>query len=187
MSVSTKQLVSIPESSPLNRWDNVDSYARWFVLHVKSRQEKALSAELERSGIVHYLPLNRVVRYYGKRKVEVAEPLFAGYVFLKGQRESAFTADRTRRVASIISVPDQGRFERELAELAQALDRVGFLVPAKLLQPGVAVEVISGPFKGTIGHVTSLDERNRLVLHVSALGQGAALELNGSQVRPLEN
>ena len=120
-------------------------------------------------------------------KVEVVEPLFAGYVFLRGSREAAFEADRTKRVASIIAVTDQAKLERELAALRDILDRVGFLAPATLLRPGVRVEVTSGPFKGIIGHVQSLDDRNRLVLNVTALGQAAALELNGSLVRPLDS
>lgn len=168
-------------------WPCSDSMARWHILHVKSRQEKALASDLTRAGIAHYLPLNTTVRYHGRRKANIVEPLFPGYLFLKGDRDEAFRADRTRRVASILPVHDQAKLETELGQLRLTLEHVGYLAPTSLLKVGAAVEVVGGPFKGMVGRIETLDGRNRLVLHVTALGQGAALEIDGSLVRPLEH
>ena len=86
MSVEMKEIIEggatgfyAPASIPL-----ATVAAKWFVLHVKSRQEKALAGDLAKAGIEHYLPLNRVVRYHGNRKAHVIEPLFSGYLFSKG-------------------------------------------------------------------------------------------------------
>lgn len=177
-------LVAEYPAAPVSPWDAVSVAASWFVLHVKSRQEKALCVDLSAACIRHYLPLNRSVRYYGRRKAHVIEPLFPCYVFVKGSRADTFVADRTRRVASILPVPNQAQFERELRQLKETLDRVGFLTPTPLLERGLDVEVMSGPFKGTTGKISSLEQRNRLVLQVSALGQGASLEIDGSLLRP---
>src|SRR5213082_2843888 len=73
----------------------------WFVLHTKSRQEKVLASELLARDVANYLPLRRVARLHAGRKVTVEEPLFPGYVFLRGSMDDAFIADRTRRVARI--------------------------------------------------------------------------------------
>jgi transcription antitermination factor NusG len=83
-------------------------------------------------------------------------------------------------------VRDQVELERELTHLKEIVDRAGFLTPAPLLVQGTKVEVVSGPFRGAVGEVASLHERNRLILQVNALGQGASLELDGSLVRPLD-
>src|SRR5918999_4935441 len=82
------------------------SQASWHVLHTMSRQEKSLSRDLAAVNVPHYLPLVRQVRYYGKRKAVVEEPLFPGYVFLLGSLDDAYVADRTKRVANIIRVTD---------------------------------------------------------------------------------
>jgi len=186
----TTSMISWPEQSAAadgHAWHCPDAMARWHILHVKSRQEKALASDLEQAGIVHYLPLNTSVRYYGRRKANVIEPLFPGYLFLKGDRDQAFRADRTRRVASILPVHDQAKLEAELGQLRTTLEHVGYLAPTSLLKVGASVEVVAGPFKGMVGRIDTVDGRNRLVLHVTALGQGAALEIDGSLVRPLEH
>src|SRR5439155_10333768 len=79
----------------------------WYVLHTKSRQEKILADELAARRVEHYLPLIKRPRFYGKRKAVVEEPLFPGYVFLFGDLDHAYVADRTKRVANIITVADQ--------------------------------------------------------------------------------
>ena len=43
----------------------------WYVLHVRSRQEKVVADELGSMEIGCFLPLQRCVRYYGPRKAVV--------------------------------------------------------------------------------------------------------------------
>ena len=55
-----------------------------------ANEDSALAEVLEARGIMHYLPLVRRVRYYGRRKQAVQLPLFPGYLFLCGPLEDAF-------------------------------------------------------------------------------------------------
>ena len=108
---------------------------RWHVVHVKSRQEMALSTDLDDLRIQHYLPCREDVRYHGRRKARVILPVFRGYLFLWGNRDQAFEADRTRRVANLISVVDQELLEWELENLERALaSGMPLTAPAGLLQ-----------------------------------------------------
>src|SRR5687768_8107191 len=109
----------------------------WHVLHVKSRQEKALTADLRAMGIAHFLPLVRQVRFHGGRKATVEAPLFPGYVFLRGSLDETYTADRTRRVAGIIKVADQKHLEWELRNIHLALSRQAPLMAYAHLKRGV--------------------------------------------------
>ena len=86
----------------------------WVVLHTKSRQEKALSLDLAARQIPCFLPLRKEIRYYGKRKCVVELPIFSNYLFIKGQNEQVYLADRTKRVANIIRCPDQQKITWEL-------------------------------------------------------------------------
>ena len=97
--------------------------AHWHVLHTLSRQEKSLCEDLDHRGIHYYLPLVARTNFYGRRKVVFEIPLFAGYVFLLGTIEQAYSADRTRRVARIIPVFDQDQMNWELRNLQLALNR----------------------------------------------------------------
>jgi transcription termination/antitermination protein NusG len=158
----------------------------WHVLHTKSRQEKILCEDLAALSIPHYLPLVRSVRYYGKRKAVVEEPLFPGYVFLRGTLDQAYLADRTRRVAHIIKVSDQQQIEWELRNLSLALTNTAALSAYPFLKEGVRVEVRSGPFRGLQGVIDGRSKNNRLILQVNTLGRGVSLEIDGALLEPIK-
>lgn len=159
---------------------------RWYVLHTRSRQEKALAADLVAMRIAHYLPLVRQVRYYGKRKALVDLPLFPGYVFLRGTSEQAYRADDTDRVACIIRVPDQARLDGELRNLHLALSRGVPLAPYPFLKKGVRVEVRSGPLRGLQGIVEQRSGGGRLILQVDMVAKAVSLEIDASLLEPME-
>jgi transcription antitermination factor NusG len=170
-------------SAPARPW--LAAAGKWFVLRTRSRQEKALTEDLAARKFACYLPLCTVVRYYGKRKAKAVLPLFSGYVFLKGDRDQAFIADRTGRIAQILDVTEQERLERELVAIADALDREGSLTPCEPLTRGTEVEVTSGPFKGIRGQVDVATRDNRLILHVDLIGGAAALEIDRDLLHPV--
>jgi transcription antitermination factor NusG len=157
-----------------------DSELLWYVLHTKSRQEKALADELTRMNIPCYLPIVEQVRYHGQRKALVAEPLFAGYVFLKGTLEEAYLADRTKRVANILPVHNQERLDWDLRNLALALHQQAPLDPYPFLKTGRRVQVRAGPFRNLQGLIEDRLGWNRLILSVNMLGQAVSLEIDGS-------
>lgn len=163
----------------------LESDVRWWVLHTKSRQEKALASDLEARGFSHFLPLITTVRYYGRRKTRSQVPLFPGYVFLRGEIESVFAADRTDRVAGVIRVADQERLERDLSHIKRTIECGGSLVPMEGLSTGCWVEVKSGPFKGIIGRIWNQLPGDRLALNVEMIGRAAVLEIDRSLLAPM--
>jgi transcription termination/antitermination protein NusG len=165
---------------------SADTAGLWYVLHTKSRQEKALADELDRLHIPFYLPIIEQVRYHGKRKAVVTEPLFAGYVFLRGTLDEAYLADRTKRVANILPVHDQETLDLELRNLALALHQQAPLDPYPFLKKGTRVQVRAGPFRGLQGMVEERLGWTRLVLGVSMLGQAVSLEIDGSLLDPVD-
>jgi len=163
-----------------------DTGVRWFVLHTKSRQEKALAADLVAHGIRCFLPMVVVAKYYGRRKVRAHMPLFSGYVFLHGTAEQTYTADRTQRVAGIIRVADQDRLRAELANIEAALAAGAPLTPADAIVGGMLVEVTSGPFRGIRGLAEPGPRADRLYLQVDLIGKGSILEIDRSLLRAVE-
>ena len=158
----------------------------WFVLHTKSRSEKLVADELGAMSIGHYLPLQRVIRYYGKRKAVIDEPLFPGYVFLRGSLDEAYRADRTRRLAQIIPVTDQQQIDWELKNLYLALSHHATFDAYPMLRKGIRVEVRSGPFRGLQGIIEDRCRVNRLILKVDMLGRAVSMEIDGALLEPVE-
>lgn len=163
----------------------VCSTGEWVVLHTKSRCEKVLSEEMTLQGIDHFLPLVGQVKYYGRRKAFVNEPLFPGYLFLKGTLNDAYQAARTKRVANILRVVKQEQIAWELHNLWLAISSGARLDPFPALKKGVRVEISSGPFRGIQGIVQEKARSNRLILQVETLGQAVGLELDGAILNPL--
>jgi transcription antitermination factor NusG len=166
------------ESAPLLTRSSLPN-AAWHVLHTMSRQEKTLSRDLQAMNVAHYLPLVRQVRYYGRHKTVVEEPLFPGYVFLLGSLDEAYVADRTRRVANIIKVTDQNRIEWELRNLQLALGRNAPLNAFPHLRKGLRVHIRSGPFQGIEGLIEDRARNDRVLLQVDVLGRAVGLEVDG--------
>ena len=125
----------------------------WHVLLTRSRQEKTLAEGLEARGVSYFLPILRRNRLYGKRKVVVEQPMFPGYIFLKGTFEDVYEADRTHRVARILQVGDQQGLENELRSLWLAIENRVAIDPFPYLRSGLRVEVRSGPLRGLQGVV----------------------------------
>jgi transcription antitermination factor NusG len=152
----------------------------WIVLHTMSRCEKTLAEELELLDLAHFLPLHRRVRYYGKRKAVVHEPIFPSYVFLHGSLDDAYGAARTGRIANIIRVANQQQLDWELKNLWMAVASGAPLDPFPALKAGVRVEVSSGPFRGLQGVIEDRARADRLILTVEMLGRAVSMELDGA-------
>lgn len=159
-----------------------DQHGRWVVLHVKSRQEKALSLDLLAIGAAHFLPLVRRAR----RHVVTEVPLFPGYLFLRGSIEDAFRADRTRRVANIIAVTDQKQLHEELRNLHLALCRGVEPDEYKWIQRGVRVEVVRGPLQSLRGLVENRQSMNRVILQVQILGSAVSVHVDSDCIVALD-
>jgi len=153
---------------------------RWSVLHVKSRQEKAVAAVLAEVEIPFFLPLVTRVRFYGHRRRVVESPLFPSYVFVRGTPEEAFFAVATRRVARVIPVGDQERMDSEVRHIREVLMGGGALELSPFLNRGTPVRVTAGPFKGVEGLVEERRPWDRLILQVHTLGRAASLEIDAS-------
>ena len=159
---------------------------QWRILHTRSRQERTVERQLRVRGVGVYLPLVPQVRYYGRRKVRRELPAFPGYVFVRGEREEAWLAERAGRLVSVIEVRDQQRLDHELRQVHLALSCDPDAAVHPYLATGVEVEVRSGPWRGMRGRVESREAMGRIVLQIETLGQAICVEIDGSLLDVLD-
>ena len=159
---------------------------RWWVVHTKPRNEKALAADLDRIGIGCFLPLARVKRQYGGRTTYVRIPLFPGYPFLSGGEEERYATLMTHRAANVIRVVDQERLSTDLTHIYRvvASEEPVDLYPA--IRSGRRCRVLRGPLKGLEGVVLLRRDVSRVYVSVDVLGQSAELEIDVSLLEVLE-
>jgi hypothetical protein len=157
----------------------------WWVAHTKPRGEKALAFDLLTSNVGYYLPLCRQDYVSGGRKRSSLIPAFTSYVFVNGDESARLRALDSGRIARLIAVADRETFVSEVASIESALlvrptlDRYPFAVV------GRRCRVRAGPLMGIEGTVIRRDDRQILVLAVTLLGTGVALEIDPALLEPV--
>ena len=174
-------MLKVSENPPLT-WPEVESLrdftGEWWVVHTKSRNEKALAHDLIRRQISYFLPMSWKVRRKSRRTIRSLLPLFSGYLFFCGSENDRTEVLRTDRVANLIKVKNQEQLLNELLQIQQALGAGAPLVPHKYVKTGQKCKVIAGPLLGLEGVVATTRGLTRLVLQVDMLGQAASVEID---------
>jgi transcription antitermination factor NusG len=152
----------------------------WWLVHTKSRCEKALATDLDRHGIGFFLPLARMRRRHGGRRVEVLMPLFPSYLFLNGGPDERYATLMTHRAAQIIEVVDQEHLKNELRQIHRVIVSREPVDLYPGLQQGQRCRVTGGPLAGLEGVVLRRRDACRIYIGVEALGQSAELEIDPS-------
>lgn len=182
-------MLKVSENPP-TIWPEVESLrdlvGEWWVVHTKSRNEKALAHDLIRREISYFLPMSWNVRRRSRRTIRSLLPLFGGYLFFCGQENERTELLRTDRVANLIKVKDQETLVNELLQIEQALRAGAPLVPHKYVRAGQKCRVKAGPLLGLEGVVATAKGAMRLILQVDMLGQAASVEIDIDMIETLD-
>ena len=126
------------------------------------------------------------VRVSGGRKRKVMAPLFPGYVFFCGDHDARYKAMATNRLCQTIEVREQETLLGELTFIERALVNKAVLDPYPYAAVGKRCRIKAGPFRDLEGVVIQRSKATKLVLQVSILGQGAAMEIEPELLEPAE-
>jgi transcriptional antiterminator RfaH len=180
-----------PDLHPRDLWEreNLGSFdARWWCLHTKPRQEKAVARDLRSRNVAYYLPqVIKVDRTPQGRRIRSNVPLFTGYLFLLGDEFARVEALRTNRLAQILDVYDQETLVRDLRQIHQMLTSGLAVLPEPVMPVGARVRIKTGPLMGIVGTVVRRGKRDHFVAVVQFLGRGATVELEDWQVERIED
>ncbi len=183
-------MLKVSENPPII-WPQAESIrdfsGQWWVVHTRSRNEKALAHDLISKNISYFLPMRWKVSRRSRRTVRSLLPLFSGYLFFCGQEDQRVELLRTNRVANLIEVIDQETLLNELVQIDQALRAGVPLTPHKYIKTGQRCRVIAGPLIGMEGIVVRSKNAIRLVLQIDMLGQAASVEIDIDMIEVLDN
>lgn len=163
-----------------------DIPGEWYVAHCRSRLEKSFAHDLARLGIDYYLPLVPRTIFSGGRKRKVLYPLFPSYVFFAGNEEARLSALRTDRLANVLNVREQEALIIELSAVEKALSSEWSIDLYRHVAIGQRCRIRSGPMEGVTGVVVQRADLATFVIEVSMLRQGAALNVVGDLLEPVD-
>lgn len=165
----------------------------WYACYTHGRHEKRVASRLEEAGIESYVPLRVERRRWTDRVRDVELPMFPSYVFGRFRLGSLrqvldvpgiVTAVRVGPSAHPTPIPDS---DIEYARQATEQARRHCVVPevVSFLGNGNRVRVVSGAFRGIEGVVVHLRGRTHVLVGLSAIGQGLAIQLHPGCLKPL--
>ena len=155
---------------------------KWFAVYTQSRGEKTAFKRLKAKGINVYLPLQKKIRVYGRKKREVEFPLITCYLFVKVTKKEYVKVLETEGVLNyvkfnrnLISIPDA-----EIDLLRRVLGE-GWEVDTVETgdwKPGDLVEINQGRLVGTRGRLVSKDGKKLFTVELATLGVGLRMEVD---------
>ena len=182
-------MLKVSENPPI-LWPQAESMrdfeGQWWVVHTRSRNEKALAQDLRSKDISYFLPMSWKVSRKSRRTTRSLLPLFNGYLFFCGKENERVELLKTNRVAHLIEVDDQQKLLDELVQVNQALQSGAPLTPHNYIKTGKRCRVIAGPLMGLEGIVVRSNNAVRLVLQIDILGQAASVEIDVDMIEVLD-
>lgn len=158
---------------------------KWYVLFVRSNQEKRVSQHLMGRGIEHFLPVFDSVRQWRDRKVRLQYPLFPGYVFIRlplTERLKALVVPHvlnlvgTRSVPSVISDEEIEWMKRGVA--------YGKPEPHPYLKVGSWVVIKEGAMAGLEGILLREKNSTRVLIGLDCIARAFAVEVESKWIEP---
>lgn len=157
---------------------------RWFAVHTRSKSEKAVQRALEKKGIRAWVPLQKMVRQWGRVVRTVERPLINCYVFVKITKEAYLPVLETEHVAgfirfnqNLIAIPEE---EIEVLRRITLENDVEVQAVAGYFGEGDAVKIAKGNLTGLQGRVAKIEGKHRLVVELTHIGCSLLLTVDAS-------
>jgi len=159
----------------------------WYVVYVKSRHEFIAYDDLQRRGIVAFLPLVMKCSQWKDRKKRVEFPLFPGYVFvqLPPQGGTQLTVLQARGVVAFIAFgrgapapvePEEIKSLRLMIESGKEID----LYPD--MKTGTRVRIKNGPLQNAEGIVCKREHEYTFHVNIELLGRSVAVAISAQDL-----
>ena len=159
---------------------------RWWTMYTLARREKELMRRLRAMNIPFYSPMiKRRTRSPGGRTRQSYIPLFASYVFVRGDEQQRHQSLTTNCISRCLAVENGAQLEHDLRQIRRLIASDAPLTPEARIEPGRRVRVRSGPMMGLEGTVVKRRGSDWLVVAVEFLQQGASVLLEDFQVEQL--
>ena len=139
-------------------------------------------------GLGFFLPtVRRETRSHRKTRIHQV-PLFPGYVFVEGnrRRQDFGLDDSVVRLLKPAGEAEIRHLHMELWAVWRGLTSGAYLTAVERLAAGELCLITGGPLAGVQGRFEQAGRGGRVILQVDLLGSGVAVEVNASDVQPLE-
>lgn len=163
----------------------------WYAFYVRMHHEKKTTEKLEMLKVVHFLPIQEVIRQWSDRKKKIKQVVIPMLIFIctdeKGRIEllqnlpslTGCLIDPATRRPAIIRNEEMEKFKFMLDFSDETIR-----FQSEPLAPGEKVEVIKGSLKGLQGELVELEDHSQVMIRIEHLGY-ATVEIPVGYVKKL--
>ena len=157
--------------------------AHWYLIHTKPREEACAEENLRAQGYQVYVPMLKTAKRRRGKWVDVIEPLFPRYAFLRlTAYEDNFAPIRSTRGVSRwvkfgekpATVPDE---IIDAIRASQQANGGAYIERTKTFKKGERVEIIEGALSGVQGIIHCDSGEDRVILLLNMLGRETATKV----------
>jgi len=163
---------------------------RWFAIYTRFKREKVVLEELQRKRIEAYLPIQKKVRMYGKRRRVSELPLFNCYLFVKITKSEYVPVLETENVfrfikfsKNLLAIP-----EREIEIIRNIL---GENIPVRVRENGFVegdtVIITRGNLIGIKGKLLEKRSKGNVLVELDHVGFTLQLTMDVSMLERIES
>ena len=159
----------------------------WWALYTRYQCEKTVAQALSTKGFEVFLPLYQSVRRWTDRQKTLSLPVFPGYVFVRGGLNRRLEIVTTPGVQTILFYGEQVAIipGHEIQAVRRMVEGPFRVEPHPYLKCGERVRVTRGSLEGIEGVLVRKKNLYRLVLSMDLLAQSVAVEIDASDVEPV--
>lgn len=149
----------------------------WYVLYVRSRQEKKVYNELIENGLEAFLPMVTSIRKWSDRTKKIEIPLFASYVFVKIESKLDFyKASDVDGACTFIKFANEYALakEEEINSIKLLISTDGLTninSSENLPSLGEFMKISEGPLEGLQCEVLRVDNAYKILVSINSLKQ----------------
>lgn len=160
----------------------------WLICQTLTSHEKAMAWELVDLDIAYCLPYATERRKSGDRFCMRSEPIFPGYLFLRGDpvalRDELFKLCK-RHILRFVPVIDQDQLTGELAAIVHAITERRII--STTFRPGARCRVTRGFYAGREAVYEREEKHGWVMLSMSAIdGLPCAFQIEAEFLEPIE-
>ncbi|PJZ71046.1 transcription antiterminator [Leptospira perolatii] len=162
----------------------IESEKSWYAVYTLPRSEKKLAAQLEKKGIITFLPTIPIRRKWSDRMKTIEEPIFASYLFVRiDLNKEKIAVLQTSGAHHFLSIGGEiKQIPDEDIDLVQIFvreypDRVKIELE-ELIAPGNKVLIAKGPFAGHRAKVLRKGNMTKVVVSIEGIQGSVSIELD---------
>jgi transcriptional antiterminator RfaH len=160
---------------------------QWYLIQFKPNSHRLAERNLQRQGLVTFLPMQKTTLRKASRFVSDLKPLFPGYMFVSVNSELApwRSINSTIGVSKLVSFLGKPKPLplKLISGLMLRCDASGTLLPPKSLNEGDSVEMLTGPFANFVATVDTIDPEQRIWVLLDFMGQKTRMQVGADQLQ----